>query len=436
MKPFRGRPDGDRKGGATDSLAVDGFLDALTPEAALGLAGKRSDFCGLLPRQSAAVACKGTRDKLDRIDAALSEVTAAIDKNVIELAALKANGLGNIGDKSQETEAQRKYRSDYFTWASTGEGEAVLKAAARDPEIIADASVGSDPNGGYTVPIEWDRSITDKRREVSPMRRYASSQTVRGQGFKRLYNIGGTTSGWVGETAARPKTDGSQFAEYAFSFGELYANPAATQAILDDSEIAFEAWISSEVNGEFARQEGVAFVSGDGVSKPKGILNFTAADEAALAASLRHPLGPIAEVKSGDADELTADGLIDLVYGLPEDRSQGAALYANRKTHATVRKMKDGQGNYLWQPPFQADQPAMVLGAPIRELSGLPDVAAGAIPILYGNMAEAYRIFDRMGTRLLRDPYTNKPYVMFYTTARVGGGLWNPEWMLYHRVAT
>ncbi|MDN3713438.1 phage major capsid protein [Paracoccus cavernae] len=127
--------------------------------------------------------------------------------------------------------------------------------------------------------------------------------------------------------------------------------------------------------------------------------------------------------------------MIDLIYDLPEDRSTGAALYANRKTHAVIRKMKDGDGNFLWSPPFQAGQPAQVLGQAIRELSGLPDVAANAVPIVFGNMAEGYRIFDRVGISVLRDPYTNKPFVMFYTRKRVGGGLWNPEWLRYHRVA-
>jgi len=375
-----------------------------------------------------------SRDKLDRVDARLAEITAAVDKLATDLSAFEVNGRDRP-QAHEETEAQRKYRADFHAWIQTGDGESGIRAAGRNPEIVADASVGTSSDGGYTVPVEWDRTITDKRREVSPMRRYASVQPVRGQGFKRLFTTGGTTTGWVAETAARPKTDGSVFAEYAYSFGELYAQPAASQRILDDSEIDFEAWLAGEVNTTLAQQEGTAFVSGNGTDKPKGVLNYSAADEAALAASLRHPLGPITEVVSGAAAALTADGLIDLVYDLPEDRSQGAALYANRKTHATIRKMKDGDGTYLWQPPFQAGQPAQVLGAPVRELTGLPDVAADAIPLLYGNMAETYRIFDRLGMRLLRDPYTSKPWVLFYTTVRVGGGLWNPEWMRYHRVA-
>jgi HK97 family phage major capsid protein len=178
----------------------------------------------------------------------------------------------------------------------------------------------------------------------------------------------------------------------------------------------------------------VAFVSGDGVNKPKGLLKYTATDEGGLDAALRHPLGPVEEVPTGAAADLTREGLINLIYDLPEDRSQGAALYANRKTHAIIRQMEDGDGRLLWQPSFAAGEPATILGQPIRELSGLPDVAAGTIPIVYGNMAEGYRIFDRVGMTMLRDPYTNKPYVMFYIRKRVGGGLWNPEWLRYHVV--
>lgn len=375
-----------------------------------------------------------TKDKVARIDAFMSDAQATIDAQAAQLAALKANG-GGSADNSNETEIQAQYRRDFHAWVSEGDGEKELKAAQKNAEIMADASTGSNPDGGFTVPIEWDRTITSQRVEVSPMRRYASSQSVRGQGFKRLYSTGGTSSGWVGETAARPKTDTSALKEYEFSFGEIYANPAATARILEDSEINFVGWMTDEVNTEFAKQEGVAFISGDGVNKPKGFLNYDAATEAALDAALRHPLGPIAEVVSGAADDLTADGIIDLIYDLPEDRSAGAQVFANRKTWARVRKFKDGDNNYIWQPPMTAGQPATVFGAPAVELSGMPDIAANAKAMAYGNMAQAYRIFDRLGTTVIRDPYTNKPYVMFYTTARVGGGLWNPEYMRYQKVS-
>ena len=149
----------------------------------------------------------------------------------------------------------------------------------------------------------------------------------------------------------------------------------------------------------------------------------------------QHPLGPISEVNSGAAAALTTDGLLDLQYDLPSNRSQGAEFFMNRKTMGTIRKFKDANDNYIWQPSYASGQPSTLLGSACRELDGMPDIAANAIPVIYGNMPMLYRIFDRVGVRVLRDPYTAKPYVLFYTTKRVGGGLWNPEWGRYHRVA-
>lgn len=378
-----------------------------------------------------------TTDKLKRIEDGITEANAKYEEEIDKLNAQIAGiSLNGGGDDDGLTEAEREYRATFDEWFRTGEGESKVKAALKSGEIRAagEYSVGEDERGGYTAPVEWDRTITDKRLEISPMRRFASVQNVTGQGFKKLYNLRGTDSAWVGEGANRPQTDGSVLAEYAFAFGEIYAMPAATQRILEDSEINVSAWLAEEVNTEFAYQEGIAFVSGDGVNKPKGVLMYDAAAEGALPAAQQHPLGPITEVPTGEAAGLDSDGLIDLIYDLPEDRSVGAALYANRKTHAVIRKMKDGDGNYLWQPPFQAGEPASVLGQPMRELAGLPDVEAGEVPIIYGNMAMGYRIFDRVGMTVLRDPYTNKPYVLFYTRKRVGGGLWNPEYLRYHRV--
>ncbi|MCY1704492.1 phage major capsid protein [Pannonibacter sp. SL95] len=372
-----------------------------------------------------------TAEKLERINAQVGELQAALDQQAIRAAA-RDHGPGA---PAVMTEADRAYAQTFDAFVRGRVDENAVKAAMRVQGVSAAYSVGSDSDGGYTAPVEWDRTITDKLVLISPMRQFAAVQTVTGRGFKRLYNIGGTSSGWVGETATRPETNSSQLAEYGFAFGEIYAQPAATNQILEDSEINIAAWLASEVNTEFARQEGVAFISGDGVNKPTGLLNYDAAAEAARPAAQRHPLGAVEEIKTGAAAALTSDGLIDLTTSLPAERRAGAALYANRLTYRAIRKLKDGDGNYLWQPSYQAGQPATLNGEPVRELSGLPNVAANAIPIVYGNMAEAYRIFDRTGVSVLRDAYTRKPYVLFYTTRRVGGGLWNPEWMRYHRVA-
>lgn len=381
-------------------------------------------------------------EKEERLNTALSEIQAAIDAQNTEIEQLRIGGGGEPG--SQLSAEARAQHDAWVTYMRTGDGERDLNRlgvergglqAALINRVQAAGSVGADDKGGYLAPVEWDRTITDARVDITPMRMYASQQNVTGQGFIKLFNLHGTGSGWVGETTARGQTTSPDLKAYAYSFGEIYAMPSATQQLLDDAEIDFAAWLGGEVETEFASKEGDAFLSGDGTNKPRGLLTYDAATEGALAAALQHPLGPIQEINSGSAAALTTDGLIDLQYDLPSNRSQGAAFFMNRKTMGTVRKLKDGDGNLIWAPTLAADQPSTLLGSPCRELDGMPDVAADTIPVFYGNMAMVYRIFDRVGIRVLRDPFTSKPYVLFYTTKRVGGGLWNPEWGRYHRVA-
>lgn len=380
-------------------------------------------------------------EKEARINTALDEIQAALDRQNTELAQLKLGGRGEPG--SPVTAEAKAHQQAWAIYMRTGAGEQELHqlGIARNDvhaniirNIQAAGSAGAPDKGGFLAPVEWDRTITSARKDIAPMRQYASQQNVSGQGFSKLYNMHGAGSGWVGEDDERPETNSPNLKSYAFAFGEIYANPSATQTILDDSEIDFAQWLAGEVETEFAAQEGVAFLTGNGTNKPRGLLTFDAATEGALAANLRHPLGPIAEVNSGAATGLTTDGLIDVQYDLPSSRSQGAAFFMNRKTMGAVRKLKDGEGNLIWAPTLAADQPSTLLGSPCRELDGMPDVAAAAIPVFYGNMEMVYRIFDRVGIRILRDPYTSKPYVLFYTTKRVGGGLWNPEWGRYLRI--
>lgn len=373
-----------------------------------------------------------TNDKLEKINSDISELVRSYETAQETIAALQLGASADEGGVSPEDKA---YAAQFDNWYRSGEGEADVKAANRAGKIHSATSVGSNPDGGFAAPVEWDRTITDKLVEIGQMRRHASSQTVTGQGFKKLYNLRGATSGWVGETSSRDETNTSQLAEYEFSFGEIYANPAMTQRSLEDPLIDLAAWHAAEVQTEFAVQEANAFIAGDGVNKPKGFLNYDAVSEAALNAAQRHPLGPILEATSGVAGGIDQDSLVKLSYELPEERSMGAAYFANRATHAAIRTIKDGDGRYIWHAPYQEGQPALVNGRPIYELDGLQDVDTdGNIALAYGNMAMTYRIFDRLGVSILRDPYTNKPYVHFYTTKRVGGGLWNPEYMRYMKI--
>lgn len=350
--------------------------------------------------------------KVEKIGADLDSFQKALDEHSVKMAAIEMGGAGGT-----------KLRDAEYTDA--------FKAHVKKGDINAALNKGADEQGGYLTPIEWDRTITNKLVLISPMRQLCQVQSVSKAGFSKLFNLGGTASGWVGETDARPQTNTGTFASLAFGSGEIYANPAATQGILDDSEIDLETWLAGEVQREFAKQEGLAFVSGDGTKKPTGILTYvTGGANAAV-----HPFGAIELVNSGAAADITSDGIIDLIYELPSAFTGNARFTMNRNTQRSVRKLKDGQGNYLWQPSYVAGQPATLAGYPVTEVPDMPDIAANATPILFGDFQQTYLIIDRIGVRVLRDPYTAKPYVLFYTTKRVGGGLLNPEPMKGMKIA-
>lgn len=352
---------------------------------------------------------KGNHDalqalKVDNINADISRLQADIDR------INTANAAAQMGGGAADTVKDREYTDAFRAHFKKGDVQAALNK-------------GADAEGGYLAPVEWDRTITDKLVILSDMRQLANVQQVSGAGLTKLFNLGGTASGWVGETTARPQTATGTFASLGFGWGEIYANPAATQQMLDDSEINLESWLAGEVNTEFAKQEGTAFFAGDGANKPFGILTYVEGGTNAA----KHPFGAIKAVNSGAAAAITADGILDLVYDLPTAFTGNAKFSLNRKTQGEVRKLKDGQDNYLWQPSYVAGQPATLAGFAVQEVAAMPDVAAGSIAALFGDFKQTYTVFDRVGVRVLRDPFTAKPYVLFYTTKRVGGGVHNPE---------
>lgn len=345
-------------------------------------------------------------DKLNKIDASIGEFQSVIDDLNAKIAAGAGGQEGVIGDLPSDPE----YRASF-------------KAHVRKGEVQASLNKGADAEGGYLAPVEWDRTITAKLKEVSPIRANARVVSITTAGFKKVYTDRNIGSGWVGETATRPATNTPALAVLDFLPGELYANPQATQQMLDDAAINVETWLADEVQTEFARQEGIAFLSGDGVNKPFGILTYvTGAANAA-----KHPWGAVTVKNSGHASQLTADGLIDLVYDIPTAFRANAKFYMSRGTQAAARKLKDGQGNYLWQPSYQQGQPATLAGEAVVEVPDMPAVAANNIAALYGDLDATFLVVDRIGTRVIRDHLTNKPYVGFYTTKRVGGGVHNPE---------
>ncbi|WP_151809727.1 MULTISPECIES: phage major capsid protein [unclassified Acinetobacter] len=277
----------------------------------------------------------------------------------------------------------------------------------------------TNQDGGYAVPEELDRTLLELLKDESPMRAVCSQMTIGTPDYKKLVNLGGAGSGWVGETDNRPATGTPTLAQIQAYMGEIYANPQATQTSLDDVFFDVENWISTEVAQEFAEKESQAFLLGDGDKKPKGILAYAMA----TTNDKTRAFGTLQQIKSGQAGNFTGDNLIDLIYSLKKGYRNGALFMMTNLTQSKVRKFKDSEGNYIWQPGLQLGQPSTLLGYGIEENEDMPESEADANAVLFGNFKRGYLITDRMGTRVLRDPYTNKPYVGFYTTKRTGGML-------------
>jgi HK97 family phage major capsid protein len=285
----------------------------------------------------------------------------------------------------------------------------------------------SDSIGGYAVPREIDEQIDSTLKAISPIRSIANVVKVGSAGYRKLIASGGTPSGWAGFEADRPETGTPTFTEIVPASGELYANPAASQQMLDDAMFDVEAWLAQEIATEFARAEGAAFVGGTGLNQPLG---FLSSPTSAALDGVR-PMGTLQTIGTGVAGGFATsdpeDVLIDLVQALRSPYRQGAVFVMNSATAAEIRKFKTADGAFMFQPSLAAGQPSTLLGYPLIEAEDMPDVAAGSLSIAFGNFKAGYVIAERNATTILRDPYTHKPYVHFYATKRVGGQVVNSE---------
>ena len=282
-------------------------------------------------------------------------------------------------------------------------------------------------DGGYAVPKEIDEIVDATLKSISPIRAIANVVRVGSAGYRKLVTQNGVTSGWAAETATRPETATPTFNEIVPSFGDLYANPAATQAMLDDAAFDVEGWLASEIATEFAKAEGSAFVNGNCTNKPKGFLTYPNA----TTSDATRPFGTLQYVPSGAAGAFLAsnpqDKLVELLHSLRAPYRQGATWVMNSSTLATIRKFKTADGAFIWQAGLVAGQPDTLLGYPVIEAEDMPDIAANSLSIAFGNFKVGYLIAERSETNILRDPFSNKPYVHFYATKRLGGALINSE---------
>ncbi|MFT4275913.1 MAG: phage major capsid protein [Rhodopseudomonas sp.] len=348
-------------------------------------------------------------EKLARIDAALDHQQRRLDE-----LALKA-ARPQLATERPPAADQREHKSAFDAYVRSGDASGLRRIETKA------MSIGSSPDGGYLVPSELERSISARLATISPIRALASVREISGGVYKKPYTITGPATGWVGETDPRPQTASPSFDALSFPAMELYAMPAATANLLDDAAVNLDDWLAGEIDQVFAEQEGLAFVAGDGINKPKGFLAVPTVDNGAWSWG---KLGTIATgVSAGFASSAPADVLIDLIYALRPGYRQNASFVMNRRTQAAIRKFKDSSGAYIWQPPVTAGGRASLAGFPLADAEEMPDIAAGSLSIAFGDFRRGYLIVDRQGVRVLRDPYSSKPYVLFYTTKRVGGGV-------------
>ena len=353
-----------------------------------------------------------TEEKLSRIDQTLDETKSRLDRLSLDLARPRLGG---------EIDAPygREHKSAFCHYMQSGEtaGLKALEAKAM--------SRASGPDGGFLVPVPAEREILRRLAKLSPIRAIANVQAISTQSLRRAYSTTGPAAGWVTEADPRPQTNNQQIADMNFPAMELYAMPAATQTLLDDAAVDIEQWIADEVQVAFAEQEGAAFVSGDGVNKPKGFLSYTTVADASWT------WGNIGYLATGVAGAFAAtnpsDTLFNLVYALRSGYRQNGKFIMGRKAQSLVRLFKATTGQYLWAPPASADASATLMNFPIVEAEDMPDPAANSLSIAFGDFERGYIVVDRIGIRVLRDPYSAKPYVLFYTTKRVGGGVQNFE---------
>ena len=280
--------------------------------------------------------------------------------------------------------------------------------------------VGVDADGGFALPQELNTDILSSLRNEVVMRQECTVMTVGTPDWKKLVNEGGIASGWVGETDKRSETGTPKLSILTPVWGEIYGNPHATQTMLDDAFFNVESFITSELTTEFAEKEEDAFTVGDGVKKPKGFLSYETDNKT----DKDRNWGKLQKITAGAAT-ISADDIISLIYSLRKPYRAGAKFMLNGQSLLAVRLLKDDKGNYIWQPGLQAGQPSSLSGFAIAENEQMPDIgdASGKAPIAFGNFKRGFYIFDRIGIRVLRDPYTKKPFIGFYTTKRVGSML-------------
>lgn len=356
-----------------------------------------------------------SKERLEKIEAGMKAYEDMLAKMQTAL-----NRVGAGVDPAVDPDKKRReqYRKSFLDFVRKGHESFVIDGQTKSLKELSreeakTLSVQIDEDGGFLVSPEVSSEVVKKLHESSPIRGMASVVSISSDSLDILEDLGRATVGWVGETQARPNTATPQLNMLKIPVHEIYANPLATQKILDDAAFNIEAWLAEKIAEEFSLEEATQFVSGNGVNKPKGFLSYANGTS----------FGTLEQTETANSGAIGADDMLDLIYSLKTGYVKNANLVMRRATIKVLRKLKDENGQYLWAPGLVAGAPSTFNGSPIVEFADMPAVAASALAVAFGDFKKGYQIVDRIGIRVLRDPYTNKPHVSFYTTKRVGGGV-------------
>jgi len=318
-------------------------------------------------------------------------------------------------DMEIDVEGFKSYNSAFKSFLRTrGNGELISNEEQKA------LTLGSDPDGGYTVTPVMNNRIITRQYESDPLRQMASVQSISTDAMEWMVDFDEAGWGWEGETETGDETDTPKMFKKRIPVHIMYAKPKISQTLIEDSGINIENYLADHVSKRFSRGEGASFITGNGVGKPRGILTYPDYATAGV-----DEWGKIERTNMGAAAALTADGFIDVKYSLTEYYLERCTWLMNRLTVADAMKIKNGDGDYIWKPGIAEDRHGTILGLPLRMSTTMPVVAAGALSVALADWAEAYTIVDRLGITMQRDPYTAKPMVEYYTRKRVGADVSN-----------
>ena len=393
--------------------------------------------------------------KLANLSVAVDEAKSRADDAFEEMKASKRPNLGGGGDSDVQKEAKSfndalradmqskgrlvaeisvdqyaQYKSAFMGLVRHGDLE---RLSADERKAL---SAGSDPDGGYLLPTPTVGRIVQKVYEQSVMRQLADVQTISTDAIEGIVDNGEAGAGWTSETGTRSETTTPTVGKWRIEAHEMYAEPRVTQKLLDDAAVDIESWLGGKVADKFGRVEGTAFWNGNGSGQPRGLATYTTAatgDDSRAWGQFEH----VKSGANGDFHTTKADPLQDLIGAMRDQYLAGASFVMRREVRTKIRKLKEATSDrYLWEPSLQAGQPDRLLGYPVRIDQFMPALTTDSLSLAFGDFREAYLIVDRLGIRILRYPFTAKPYVKFYTTRRVGGGAVNFEAVKFLKFAS